>query len=67
MCVCVCHTGRAANTKGLGLEDAGVKLGKKGEVLVDEYSRTNVPSIWAVGDVTERVQVKGQNTMTRFA
>jgi hypothetical protein len=50
-------TGRVPNTRGLGLEDAGVKLGSKGEVVVDEYSRTNVPSIWAVGDVTNRIQV----------
>jgi len=50
-------TGRAPNVKGLGLEEAGVNLGKSGEVLVDEYSRTNVPSIWAIGDVTNRVQL----------
>jgi NADPH-dependent glutamate synthase beta subunit-like oxidoreductase len=43
--------GRDPKTAGLGLEDAGVKLGRKGEVVVDEYSRTSVPSIWAVGDV----------------
>jgi hypothetical protein len=46
------------NTKSLGLEDAGVQLGAKGEVVVDEYSRTNVPSIWAIGDVTDRIQVR---------
>lgn len=45
-------TGRSPKTAGLGLEEAGVKLGKKGQVLVDDYSRTNVPSIWAVGDVS---------------
>jgi glutathione reductase (NADPH) len=50
-------TGRVPKTQGLGLESAGVKLGPKGEVVVDEYSRTNVPSIWAVGDVTSRLQV----------
>lgn len=44
-------TGRAPKTTGLGLDAAGVALGKKGQVLVDEFSRTNVPSIWAVGDV----------------
>ena len=48
-------TGRAPHTQGLGLEKAGVVLGSKGEVLVDEQSRTNVPSIYAVGDVTDRV------------
>jgi len=48
-------TGRVPNTGGLGLEDAGVRLGRKGEVVVDEYSQTNLPSIYAVGDVTDRV------------
>ncbi len=48
-------TGRVPNTKGLGLEDVGVKLGSKGEVLVDQYSASSVPSIYAVGDVTDRV------------
>jgi glutathione reductase (NADPH) len=48
-------TGRAPATKGLGLEKAGVALGSKGEIRVDERSRTNVPSIYAVGDVTDRV------------
>ena len=48
-------TGRTANTRGLGLEAAGVALGKNGEVLVDTYSRTNVDNIYAVGDVTDRV------------
>ena len=34
-----------------------MKLGHGNEVIVDEYSRTNVPSIWAVGDVTNRIQL----------
>lgn len=50
-------TGRNPNTKNLGLEEAGVELDKKGAIVVDEYSRTNVPSIWAVGDVTNRVNL----------
>ena len=50
-------TGRAPNTQGLGLESAGVKLGAKGEVLVDAYSKTNVDSIYAVGDVTDRANL----------
>ncbi len=50
-------TGRAPNTRGIGLEDAGVKLGANGEVLVDAYSRTNVPSVWAIGDVTDRMNL----------
>ncbi|MBE7183700.1 MAG: glutathione-disulfide reductase [Methylobacterium mesophilicum] len=49
--------GRVPNTNGMGLEAAGVTLGKTGEVIVDEYSRTNVPNIYAVGDVTNRVQL----------
>jgi len=50
-------TGRKPNTGNLGLEQAGVQLGPKGEVLVDEYSRSNVDSIYAVGDVTGRAQL----------
>jgi glutathione reductase (NADPH) len=50
-------TGRKPNTKGLGLEAAGVKLKPDGSVIVDPNSRTNVPSIWAVGDVTNRVNL----------
>jgi len=50
-------TGRAPYTKGLGLEEAGVRLGRKGEVLVDEWSQSSVPSIYAVGDVTDRVNL----------
>ncbi|TVU31056.1 hypothetical protein EJB05_22721, partial [Eragrostis curvula] len=50
-------TGRKPNTKNLGLEEAGVKMGKNGAILVDEYSRTSVDSIWAVGDVTNRVNL----------
>lgn len=48
-------TGRAPNTKDLGLDKAGVELGEKGEIRVDPRSQTNVPSIYAVGDVTDRV------------
>ncbi|GMN62496.1 hypothetical protein TIFTF001_031587 [Ficus carica] len=50
-------TGRAPNTKRLNLEAVGVELDKTGAVKVDEYSRTNVPSIWAVGDVTNRMNL----------
>lgn len=49
--------GRLPNTADLGLEDAGVDIGGAGEVLVDSYSRTSVDNIWAVGDVTNRVQL----------
>lgn len=50
-------TGRRPNSAGLGLEELGVALGRKGEILVDAYSQTAVPSIFAVGDVTDRVNL----------
>ena len=50
-------TGRAPYTKGLGLEAAGVRTGDNGRILVDQWSQTNVPSIFAVGDVTDRVNL----------
>ncbi|MBL6641536.1 MAG: glutathione-disulfide reductase [PS1 clade bacterium] len=50
-------TGRVPMTQALGLENAGVALGKKGEVKVDARSKTNIDSIYAVGDVTERAQL----------
>ncbi|MBA3811251.1 MAG: glutathione-disulfide reductase [Caulobacteraceae bacterium] len=50
-------TGRAPNTKGVGLEAAGVAVGERGAVVVDDYSRTNVANIWAVGDVTDRINL----------
>lgn len=49
--------GRDPNTRGLGLEAAGVAMDERGAIIVDPYSRTNVPSIWALGDVTNRVQL----------
>lgn len=49
--------GRDPNTRGLGLEAAGVALDERGAIVVDAYSRTSVPSIWALGDVTNRVQL----------
>lgn len=50
-------TGRAPNTAGLGLENAGIETGKGGAIVVDEYNRTSCVSIYAVGDVTDRVQL----------
>ena len=47
-------TGRLPNTVGLGLQHAGVELGWNGHVVVDEYSKSSVDSIYAVGDVTDR-------------
>ncbi|MDI7863868.1 glutathione-disulfide reductase [Rhizobiaceae bacterium n13] len=49
--------GRDPATRGLGLEQAGVKVDERGAIIVDEYSRTSVPSIFALGDVTDRVQL----------
>ncbi len=49
--------GRVPHTKGLGLENAGVELAPNGSIKVDEWSKTNVDSIWAVGDVTDRVNL----------
>ena len=50
-------TGRKPNTDNLGLDQIGVDMGRNGEILVDAYSRTSVPSIYAVGDVTDRVNL----------
>ncbi|KNA18595.1 hypothetical protein SOVF_069250 isoform A [Spinacia oleracea] len=50
-------TGRRPNTKNLGLEAVGVKMDKNGAIEVNEYSQSSVPSIWAVGDVTDRVNL----------
>ncbi|MDQ2878149.1 MAG: glutathione-disulfide reductase [Pseudomonadota bacterium] len=50
-------TGRDPNTHGLGLEKAGIDLDEKGAIPVDEDSRTSCASIFAVGDVTNRVQL----------
>ena len=50
-------TGREPHVKGLGLEKAGVKLNDKGAVAVDEFSKTSADNIWAVGDVTDRVNL----------
>ena len=50
-------TGRAPNTAGLGLEKVGVQLDKAGAIAVDEWSRTTAPNIWAVGDVTDRINL----------
>jgi glutathione reductase (NADPH) len=48
-------TGRDPHVKTLGLDKAGVELNDKGAIAVDEYSRTNVEHIWAIGDITNRM------------
>ena len=50
-------TGRTPNVEGLGLAEAGVELTERGAIKVDADSRTSVPSIYAIGDVTDRVQL----------
>src|SRR3546814_17857172 len=50
-------TGRVPNTGGLGLDKAGVEWDAKGAIVVDEDSRSTCPSIYAVGDVTNRMQL----------
>ncbi len=50
-------TGRRPKTDGLGLESAGIALGANGEIPVDSFSKTSCDSIYAVGDVTDRVQL----------
>ena len=50
-------TGRNPNTHNLGLEKTGVEVDRKGAIVVDEFSQTTVPSIYAIGDVTDRVNL----------
>ena len=50
-------TGRSPNSRGLGLEALGVEFGRKDEIKVDGWSQTSVPSIYAVGDVTDRINL----------
>jgi glutathione reductase (NADPH) len=50
-------TGRQPNAAGLGLEVCGVKIAESGAITVDDHYRTNVPSIYAIGDVTDRVNL----------
>ncbi|KAF5027681.1 hypothetical protein F66182_165 [Fusarium sp. NRRL 66182] len=49
--------GRTPETQGIGLEEAGVKLGKTGHIIVDEYQNTSVDNIYALGDVTGEVEL----------
>ncbi|MEE4188274.1 MAG: FAD-dependent oxidoreductase [Roseobacter sp.] len=50
-------TGRDPNSKDMGLEELGVRIGRRGEIEVDAYSQTAVPSVYAIGDVTNRVNL----------
>lgn len=49
--------GRSLNTKELGLEDLGVAMGAKGEILVTDQMKTNVPGVYAIGDVVNKYQL----------
>ncbi|GMH33273.1 hypothetical protein BSKO_01107 [Bryopsis sp. KO-2023] len=50
-------TGRKPNSENLGLEDVGIEVDKTGAIVVDEVSRTNVPSVYALGDITNRMNL----------
>ncbi len=50
-------TGRAPNTKRMGLEEVGVEINEAGAVVVDEWQRSSVPNIYAIGDVTDRINL----------
>lgn len=50
-------TGRKPNTQDMGLEALGVDLGRNGQVVVDAYSQSTVPSVYAIGDATDRVNL----------
>ena len=50
-------TGRRPNTAGMGLDAVGVNMGQQGEIIVDAESRTSVPNIFAIGDVTDRINL----------
>ena len=65
---CVLYaTGRNPNSRGIGLEKVGIELGNKGEVIVDENSKTNIDNIYAVGDVTDRIALTPVATMEGHA
>ena len=50
-------TGRKPNSGGMGLKELGVEFGRAGQIVVDDYSQTGVPSLFAVGDVTDRINL----------
>ena len=60
-------TGRIPNVEGLGLNQVGVELGSKGQISVDQESRTNIANIYAVGDVTDRIALTLVATMEGHA
>ena len=50
-------TGRTPNSHNMGLEELGIEVGRRGEIVVDEYSKTSCDSVYAIGDVTNRVNL----------
>jgi glutathione reductase (NADPH) len=50
-------TGRRPNTKNMGLREVGVQINEAGAVIVDEWQRSSVPNIYAIGDVTDRINL----------
>jgi glutathione reductase (NADPH) len=50
-------TGRVPNTKGLGLENIGIETGSIGQIMVDDNNETNIKNIFAIGDVTNRINL----------
>src|SRR3546814_18335223 len=62
-------TGRTPNTRDLGLESVGVRTGPRGGIIVDDWLKTGVPNIYALGDVTDRLMLTPVATMEgqRFA
>ena len=50
-------TGRVPNTEMLGLNDVGIKIGKQGNIIVNKFNQTNIESIYAIGDVTDRINL----------
>ena len=50
-------TGRIPNTEALGLNEIGIKTGKQGNIIVNEFNQTNIKSIYAIGDVTDRINL----------
>jgi len=53
----LCATGRSPKTQGIGLEEAGVALGDNGQILINDDYQTNVDNIYAIGDVTDKIQL----------
>src|SRR3546814_12252181 len=63
-------TGRTPNTRDLGLESVGVRTGPRGGIIVDDWLKTGVPNIYALGDVTDRLKIgsaTGRESVCQYA